>query len=115
MVKVLEIIEASTADIPHLKALVGSPVVLSKIGPESVKNLLDLIQASTLANIFPLYDFLRCLLLTRQNAEWLANEGFAQFAECIKFIEGLQDAVGPPVEAETPEQKQQGNILFTAS
>lgn len=114
--KVGEIISESPVNIPFLKDLFKTKFILSKVTHKEVQELLLLIlESSEPANIFPLYDFLRCAFLDKANAEWAIKEGYFTLLDCMKALENFTEAIGAPPEAESAIQKLQGNIILTST
>jgi len=102
-IKVGEIINASSLDIPHLKDLFKSLLILNKVSPVEIKETLILIKGTEeLGNVFPIYDFLRCAFLDKTNAEYAITEGYELLTLCIKSLETYTEALGKPGDAETP-------------
>jgi hypothetical protein len=99
----------------NLASLFEGDFVIGSVQPENIGEILDLCLTQEESKTFPLYDLLRCVFLVPESCTWAAMEGWDQICECLDRLESYSEAVGEPVEAESPIQKTQGTCLFTAS
>ena len=86
IVKISEILEKSDVECPKTKDIL-SDFAIAKITPEIIEEIFSVIQVTTEAEIFPLFDFLRCACLVEETALYIINEGFDSLTKCLEIVE----------------------------